>query len=72
MNAVRQGQRLTVREREIVGALCVGERTHEIAARLFICRKTVEFHIGNAKQKLGARTAAHLVYEYVTRYKGAP
>jgi DNA-binding NarL/FixJ family response regulator len=72
MNAVRQGQRLTPREREIIGGLCVGERPKEIAARLSLCPKTVEAHMANARAKLGARTSAALVYEYVTRYRAGP
>lgn len=65
----RQGQRLTPREREIVGALCAGETLREIAERLVLSVKTVEAHATSAKIKLGARTLAHAVYEYVTRYR---
>lgn len=69
MNAVRQGQRLTVREREIVGAICAGERTAEIAQRLTISSRTVETHLQHARIKLGARTVRAAIYEYVTRYR---
>ena len=63
------GLRLSRREREIVGALCMGETLTELAARLCISRRTAESHVRNAKVKLGARTIPQCCYEYVTRYK---
>lgn len=49
MSGNRQGQRLTTREREIVGALAEGETVTEIAHRLVLSRRTVEAHLHNAK-----------------------
>lgn len=72
MNAARYRQRLTTREREILGAICAGERPREIAERLFLREQTVRNYLCTAKVKLGARTTPHLAVEYVTRYKGPP
>jgi len=69
---MRFGQRLSPREKEMIGALCLGERASEIARRLCLSPKTVEGHISNARIKLGARTHAAAVYEYLTRYKVGP
>lgn len=49
-------QRLTTREKQAMQLLVEGHRTREIAARLDIREVTVEFHLGNAKRKLGAPT----------------
>lgn len=69
MNTCRRGQRLTTREREILGAIAMGETPHEIGERLCISPKTVHCHLENVRTKLGARTTASAVYEYVTRYQ---
>jgi DNA-binding CsgD family transcriptional regulator len=68
----RAGQRLSRREQEFIGAICAGERCSEIAVRWMISPKTAENHAANVRRKLGARTLAHAVYEYVTRYRSAP
>ena len=69
MSGNRQGQRLSPREREVIGALCMGETAGEIAKRWGRSVKTVQAHIENAKVKLGARTQNAAVYQYVTRYR---
>lgn len=69
MNGARRGKRLSVREREIVGAYCEGERYREIAERLCISPKTVSTHTENIKVKLGARTVAAACYQYALRYR---
>jgi DNA-binding NarL/FixJ family response regulator len=61
----RVSANLTKREREVLGLLAEGHRPGEIAARLFITRKTVGTHVENILKKLGVRSqtqAVALVY----------
>jgi DNA-binding NarL/FixJ family response regulator len=52
---------LSARERE-VAALVVDGLTHrEIGAQLYISAKTVEHHVANIRQKLGASTRAEML-----------
>jgi len=46
---------LTEREREVAALLASGSSNPEIAAELFLSRKTVERHVSNVLAKLGAR-----------------
>ena len=46
---------LTDRETEVAGLLASGSSNPEIAAELFLSRKTVERHVSNVLGKLGAR-----------------
>ncbi|MDQ2964942.1 MAG: helix-turn-helix transcriptional regulator [Chloroflexota bacterium] len=46
---------MTDREREVAGLLASGSSNPEIAAELFLSRKTVERHVSNVLGKLGAR-----------------
>lgn len=48
--------RLTEREREVLGELMAGTSGEEIAANLHISRNTVRTHVQNILTKLGART----------------
>jgi DNA-binding NarL/FixJ family response regulator len=48
----------TKREAEVLKLLGHGLSNPEISERLFISRKTVEYHIGNILAKLGLRTRA--------------
>lgn len=52
---------LTVRECECLRELAQGERPQRIAATLGIAPITVDFHIRNARRKLGARTREHAI-----------
>jgi DNA-binding NarL/FixJ family response regulator len=52
---------LTVREVEILGHLPSGNRTRDIAEKLFIAEETVKSHIKQIKTKLGATNRAQAV-----------
>ena len=51
---------LTERERDIARLVREGASNPEIAAQLFLSRKTVERHLSNALAKLGVRNRAEL------------
>ena len=55
------GSKLSVREREVLTLLALGDGGEQIAAHLFISPETVRTHIQNARQKLGAATRAHAI-----------
>jgi DNA-binding CsgD family transcriptional regulator len=55
---------LTEREREIVALVVSGMTNAEVAGRLFVSSKTVEFHLGNIYAKLGL-TGRRELREYV-------
>ncbi len=52
---------LTTREREVLQLSAEGHNNSQIAARLFISRRTVETHRANVFQKLGLHTQTDLV-----------
>jgi len=54
-------QRLTEREREVVGWVATGASNDEIAARLVVSSETVRTHVGRAMLKMQARDRAQLV-----------
>jgi RNA polymerase sigma factor (sigma-70 family) len=54
---------LTAREREVVGYVLAGLLNKQIAEKMNVSEVTVKMHRGQAMKKLGARTAADLVYK---------
>tara|TARA_R100001369_G_scaffold28705_1_gene51554 strand:- start:771 stop:2036 length:1266 start_codon:yes stop_codon:yes gene_type:complete len=52
---------LTRRERQVLTLVAQGDSTKEIAIKLQISPKTVEFHRANLLRKFGARTSSQLV-----------
>ena len=52
---------VTPREREVLDLISMGDSTKEIARKLGISPKTVEFHRANLLRKYGARTSSQLV-----------
>jgi two-component system, LuxR family, response regulator FixJ len=59
-------QRLTLREREVLGLVVDGLTSKEIAARLRLSFKTVEAHRAKITTKMGVQTVAELVRIVVT------
>ena len=62
---------LSDREREVAELVADGATNVDIAARLFLSRKTVEHHVSNALAKLGLRSRAELAAA-VGRYGHRP
>jgi two-component system response regulator TtrR len=51
---------LSEREREVLECVLEGQPSRQIAEKLFISVKTVDFHRGRIMQKLGVRSVAEL------------
>lgn len=65
--AARLGGRLTARESEVLQLVTEGHSNIQIAARLFISKRTVEHHVGSILAKLGLTTRAQAqAYAYKT------
>jgi DNA-binding NarL/FixJ family response regulator len=60
-------EQLTSREQQVLRLICDGYRNKEIADRLCIAETTVNFHIKNLVDKLGAKDRAHAVTIAVRR-----
>jgi len=66
VSAVRAQRRLgeptlTVREREVWGALAQGQSNGDIARMLYLSEHTVKFHVHNLLRKLGLKTRAEAI-----------
>lgn len=65
--------RLSAREREVARLVAVGATNPEIAAALFLSRKTVERHVSNVLAKLDVRNRAELAGRFMApRNEGGP
>jgi DNA-binding NarL/FixJ family response regulator len=53
--------RLSKREAEVLGLLAHGQTSGQVAGELFLSERTVDAHVRNACQKLGARGRLHAV-----------
>lgn len=58
---------LSLREIEVLSWLAAGARVDRIADRIGVSNRTVDFHIANARRKLGARTREQAVAVAVAR-----
>jgi DNA-binding CsgD family transcriptional regulator len=61
LEAILNYELLTPRQREVLQLIVEGHTNAEIAARLVISPRTVEFHRAKLMRKLGARTQADLI-----------
>ena len=61
LDALRDGELLTVREREVLGLIASGNTNQRIADLLDLSRKTVESHRTNIMRKLDAHDVTKLV-----------
>lgn len=58
--AAEQGLPLTHQELQVALAVAEGLSNKEVAARLYLSTKTVEFHLSNAYRKVGVRSRVEL------------
>jgi DNA-binding CsgD family transcriptional regulator len=54
-------ERLTPQEFQIATLVAEGLTNRDVAARLYLSRKTVEFHLSNAFRKLDVRSRGELI-----------
>jgi DNA-binding NarL/FixJ family response regulator len=53
--------RLTLREQEVYGLVCIGKQNKEIASELGIAVRTVKFHVSHILEKIGAENRENLI-----------
>lgn len=70
-SAQSDGGRLTRRESEVLDLVGQGLSNPDIAARLFISRKTVEHHLGNVFDKLGIHSRSEAAAYSVRQKQGS-
>lgn len=61
LDAHAREHRLTLREQQVLAALCDGQRAKEIALRLEIGEATVRTHVNNIKAKTGCASIVDIV-----------
>ena len=66
-SARRGGGELTNREEEVLNLVAAGASNREVAQALFISESTVKVHLRHAYEKLGARSRADAVAQWLTR-----
>lgn len=59
--SAHSGKNLTAREKQVLKLLGEGSTNKEIAAALYTSEKTIEFHVSNILEKLGARSRVEAV-----------
>ncbi|MDR1021236.1 MAG: helix-turn-helix transcriptional regulator, partial [Synergistaceae bacterium] len=57
----------TRKEREVMNLLASGAATAEIARRMFISERTVNFHIGSMLRKTGSKNRVELVARMINK-----
>ena len=60
-------ERLSSREEEIAQFIAQGYRNKEIAAKLFICEKTVKCHVTNIFKKMGVNSRLKVALQLVSQ-----
>lgn len=62
-----QPEGLSERELEILTWMAKGDSNQQIAERLFLSKKTVDFHVGNILQKMGVENRVQAVVDALRR-----
>lgn len=62
-----QPEGLSERELEVLTWIARGDSNQQIAERLSVSKKTVDFHVGNILQKLGVENRVQAVVEALRR-----
>ncbi len=70
--ALQRLEKLTLRELEVLRQLVAGESNKEIAEKLGISPRTVEFHRANIMEKTGAASLPELVRVWLSAAPAAP
>ena len=56
---------LTDREIEVANLLCEGKQSKEIAAKMIVGKRTVDFHLDNIYRKLGVKNRVQAVLRLI-------